>query len=614
MSDILAIKRMLESRAQSVAEYLLPKGRKEGAEWCAGSTMGEAGHSLKVRLSGSKAGRWSDFAEGGESGDLIDLWCAVRSKQLPEALDEIRGWLGLEKPKFERREKSYRRPDKPKCVVPRSAVREYMIQERKITASALAAYSIGEQDRTIVFPSLVDGELRFVKFLGVDRPQGKKVTRVEAGCEPILFGWQAIDRNAREVVITEGEIDALTMHDYGFPALSVPFGGGAGNKQQWIETEFERLQRFEVIYIATDLDDEGEVAAEEIAARLGRHRCRRVRLPHKDANACRVAGVDSATIRKCIEQAESLDPTELRRAGAFTDAVLALFWPQGEREIGYRLPFDKIRDRLVFRPAEMTIWTGPTGAGKSQILSHACVDWGAQGAKVCIASLEMKPARLLKRMVKQAGNVDRPTEPYIRALMEWMNEWAWIFDVVGKRPIVRILEVFEYARARYGCDVFVVDSLMRLGIGSEDYEAQEKAVFELVSWAGDKGVHLHLVAHARKAGRDGTEIPETEDIKGASEIGANAFNIISIWRNRKLENEIQQAHEAAKAGGEVGKAKLLELREKPPVILNLAKQRSGDFEGKIGLWFNQETYQYRSASDHSRGFQYLDYSTARAAE
>ena len=28
-----------------------------------------------------------------------------------------------------------------------------------------------------------------------------------AGCEKILFGWQAIDANARQVVITEGEID-----------------------------------------------------------------------------------------------------------------------------------------------------------------------------------------------------------------------------------------------------------------------------------------------------------------------------------------------------------------------------------------------------------------------
>lgn len=56
--------------------------------------------------------------------------------------------------------------------------------------------------------------------------EGKKITRVEGGCEPVLFGWQALaDPNARECTITEGEIDALTAHDYGCPApFSVPFG------------------------------------------------------------------------------------------------------------------------------------------------------------------------------------------------------------------------------------------------------------------------------------------------------------------------------------------------------------------------------------------------------
>jgi twinkle protein len=33
------------------------------------------------------------------------------------------------------------------------------------------------------------------------------------------------------------------------------------------------------------------------------------------------------------------------------------------------------------------------------------------------------------------------------------------------------------------------------------------------------------------------------------------------------------------------------------VVLNVAKQRNGDFEGKIGLWFDQKTYRYRSKLD-----------------
>jgi twinkle protein len=608
MSDITEIKRALESRALEVAEHLLPRGVLEGQEWCAGSVAGEPGKSLKVRVRGGKAGLWSDFAAGGESGDLIDLWQAVKHLSLIEALDDTRKWLGLDPPNFERRAKTYRRPDRPKCTAPKSAVLEYLTTQRKLSAEAIRIYRVGEDGRTIVFPSLLlDGELAAVKYLAIDRtPEGKKKTRVEPGCEPALFGWQAIDPEAREVTITEGEIDALTAFDYGWPALSVPFGGGRGDKQAWIESEFERLARFEVIYLALDMDAEGEAAADEIVSRLGRHRCRRVILPRKDLNDCLKAAISAAQIRQCFEAAQSLDPPELERAGTYADAVVNLFWPASGDEPGYRLPWRKAGDRLVFRPGELTLWTGATGMGKSQILSNALVAIGEQGARVCLASLEMAPGQSLRRLVKQAGNVDRPTEGFIREVMGWLDGWLWVFGLVGKTAVSRIIEVFEYARCRYGCDVFVIDSLMRLGIGSEDYEGQEKAVFELVSWAVAKGVHVHLVAHARKSDRAASHaVPDVEDVKGTSEIAANAANIIGIWRNRKLEDEIRIATEAADRGDAEAQLKLEELTQKPPVIVNVAKQRNGDWEGKFGLWFNPQTYQYRSAHDDRHGRKFV---------
>jgi len=521
---------------------------------------------------------------------------------LPEALDEARSWLGIERPRFEKAEKTYRRPAKPKCTPPRSAVREYLTQDRHLSEATIAAYRIGEDGRTIIFPSLLpNGELAAVKYLGIDRsPDGKKITRVEAGCEPILFGWQAIDRNARTIAITEGEIDALSAWDYGHPALSVPFGGGIGAKQQWIEREFDRLAQFEMILLALDMDEPGEQAAQEIAERLGRHRCRRVRLPAKDLNECRKLGISKGEIDECFAQAEAMDPPELRRAGAFTEDVLGLFWPAGGHEPGYVLPWSSVRDKVLFRPGEMTIWTGATGAGKSQALSHALVGMGEQGARVCVASLEMAPKQLLKRMVKQAGNIDRPSEPHLREIMGWLDCWCWLFAHLGKADAKTLLASFEYARARYGCDVFVIDSLMRLGVGSEDYEGQERAVFEITSWAVEKSVHVHLVAHARKADKTRPQAaPDSEDVKGTSEIASNAANILGIARNRDLEEKLRRARASNDSAAEA------DMADKPPVTLNVAKQRNGDWEGRLGLWFDTLSYQYRSKEDPQMGITYV---------
>jgi len=64
MTDITEIKRALEPRAQEVAEHLLPRGLRQGREWTVGSIDGEPGQSLKVCVSGAKAGTWADFAAG----------------------------------------------------------------------------------------------------------------------------------------------------------------------------------------------------------------------------------------------------------------------------------------------------------------------------------------------------------------------------------------------------------------------------------------------------------------------------------------------------------------------------------------------------------------------
>ncbi|CAK02254.1 phage-related protein [Bartonella tribocorum CIP 105476] len=399
----------------------------------------------------------------------------------------------------------------------------------------------------------------------------------------------------RTIVITEGEIDALSLAAYGYPAVSVPFGGGKGGKHNWIENEFDHLEAFETIFLATDMDQPGEEAAHEIASRLGRHRCYRVRLPRKDANDCLTAGIDAATIKAAFSSAKSFAPEGLRRASDYKDQVIGLFWPEPEKHLGYTVPYPKLKDKLHFRPAELTLWSGASGAGKSQLLSDCIPHWIAQNSRLCLASLEMKGEQSLRRLTKQTGGLEKPTKETIERILHFLDNGLILYEHVGKSSVDTLLDVFDYCRARYGCDQFIIDSLMRLGIASDDYGGQEQAVYKMVDWAVLNSVHIHLVAHARKGGLD-KDIPGTEDIKGASEIGANAFNIITIWRNRSLEDKIFAASLAQEKA---------DLAKRPGVIMNIAKQRSGDFEGKVGLWFDPQTYRYRCSFEQPPPRRYL---------
>lgn len=601
MTDISQMGRMLASKAESVCRMLLPAGVKEGQEWRCGSLYGDKGKSFGVHLSGPKSGVWCDF-NGGDAGDLVDLWMKSKNLTMAQTLEEIRDYLGLEKPEFAKQpQKNYTRPQKPKCTKVANEIERYLCTERGLPLKGINEYKVSMQGDKIVYPFLRDGELIMAKTKPLHpNEKGKRPSiPTEKNCEPCLFGWQAIPDNQVDAYLTEGEEDAIAMWSYGYPAFSVPFGGGGGAKQQWIENEFDNLDRFRTIYIITDNDDAGHEAANEITKRLGVHRCRRVILPRKDANQCLVDGILPEEIKECIDNSEYQTLEGLKKAYEFKDEVNELFWPISGEKIGYKLPFSSTHEDIRIRPAEVSLWSGETGHGKSQVLAHCCVDWIAQGSRICKASLEMKGSQTLKRMVKQTTNDDRPNSQVIDQSLMWMNDNFLLFDKVGKAGVDTILEVFDYARARYGCDQFIIDSLMRLGIATDDYNGQEKAVYEVVDWAVKHDVHLHLVAHSRKPHMGKSGPGDTSDIKGGMEIGGNAFNAFIIWRNKKQEDEFNEAVQ----DGDNFKAN--ELSMKPGCILNCDKQRNGDWTGKVGLWFNTSSYQYRDYRDDINGKNYL---------
>ena len=254
------------------------------------------------------------------------------------------------------------------------------------------------------------------------------------------------------------------------------------------------------------------------------------------------------------------------------------------------MPWRKTHSLIAFRPGEVTIWGGANGNGKSLVTGQIALSLLSQDQKVCIASFEMKPSKTLERMGRQFSgfNADDPAfagsdqarEELLKVYQqfkEWTDARLWLYDQQGTVTTAQIIAVTRYCAKELGVSHFFIDSLMKCVAGEDDYNGQKKFVDELTAIARDYQIHIHLVHHIRKPA-DESHKPSKYDYKGSGAITDQVDNVISVWRNKAKEKDREQNKPIKDTD--------------PDALLICDKQRNGEWEGSIGLWFDKPSMQY----------------------
>jgi len=255
---------------------------------------------------------------------------------------------------------------------------------------------------------------------------------------------------------------------------------------------------------------------------------------------------------------------------------------------GALLPWSKTHDHLRFRGGEVTLWQGINGHGKSQLLGQASLGFGAQGERACIASFEMKPISTLKRMLRQAAMNDRPSEQFAGRFMDWIRGKFWIYDQLGQVKPEMIYAVIRYCADRLKIKHIIVDSLMKCVRGEDDYNGQKDFVDMLTSLARDHSVHIHLVHHVRKKDNEDS-VPGKFDAKGSGAISDQVDQVLTVWRNKKKERAREQS-------ARTGAMMPADLADAPDAMLICDKNRHGEWEGSVALWYHPQSMQYTGDS------------------
>lgn len=268
-------------------------------------------------------------------------------------------------------------------------------------------------------------------------------------------------------------------------------------------------------------------------------------------------------------------------AGAYAEEV-ADYLENGLQLTGARLPWRKTWGLIRFRPGEVTLWSGMNGHGKSLALGQAAAGFVCQKEPVCIASFEMRPVVTLARMARQSLAARQPEREAVLEMHEIWSNWLHLYDQQGQVHADKILAVMRFAAQELRCKHFVLDSFMKCGLAEEDLTAQKLFIDAICTVARDTGMHVHLVAHSRKA-RDETEPPGKMDVKGSGSITDQVDNVVIWWRNKTKEAALQNGKPAD--------------RNAPDAVMLIEKQRNGEYEGKVYTWFDQESLQFLPSPD-----------------
>jgi twinkle protein len=278
----------------------------------------------------------------------------------------------------------------------------------------------------------------------------------------------------------------------------------------------------------------------------------------------------------------STDPqVRVRKASVFVTELLGQFADRDQSARRPEMLSTKLRSCIEFRPAEVTAWAGYNGHRKSMFTGQVALDLCVQRQRVLCMSLEMQPERTLARMARQAAGSARLEPAQVLAFSTWTDGKLWLFDHVGRlTPHATVAVCRYFAEELQGQHVFI-DSMMMVCGSEESLDEQKQFVTDLVRLAHETGLHIHLVTHCRKPQTgDDTKPPTKYDLRGSAAISDQCHNVVTVWVNKAKAIALQKDPHDATA------------LDKPDVRVCVEKQRNGEFEGAVGLWWHKASMRF----------------------
>lgn len=360
----------------------------------------------------------------------------------------------------------------------------------------------------------------------------------------------------KQIVITEGEIDALTIMELQqckYPVVSL--GNGASSARKTLSANYDYLDQFDKIILFFDMDEAGRKAIEESAPVLPPDKVYVAVLPDKDVNESYLKGNQKAILDQ-IWNANKWIPDGVVGALSLKDRVRL----EMESEATVGILFDKhptLNEKtLGCRPGEVIMVTSGSGMGKSTWVRQQALAWGRRGLKVGMAMLEEKVEETAMDLLGMANGVrlrqqDHDTKMKILEdgrFDKWYSELFgsdnfFLYDSFAEAEVDRLLSKLAYMRNGLSCDIIILDHISIVVSASEESDERkmiDKLMTKLKSFAKTTNCILVVVCHLKnpdkgKPHEEGRQISIT-DLRGSGGLRQLSDTIIGLERNQQGEN------------------------------------------------------------------------------